>query len=366
MFKIARIDAFAIAVPLKTPLKMSMGKMEACDNLVVRIADDSGRVGWGEAPAAPTFSGETSTGMVAAVEYMAPQLEGQEVTSPDDARRLVEPLMYGNHAAKSAIDMALMDLIGQHRGVPLYEVLGGRLRDRAAVIWLVAGTPDELQLARRRRDEGFVTFKVKVAANDPETDLARARATRATVGDDVRVSADANQGYSPDDALIFARGAGDAGLDFFEQPVMGEDIDTMRACAEVCAVPIGADEGLHSLADIRRHHELKAAEGGSLKLIKFGGSGRLMEAGRLMDELGMRINLAGKAANTSIGAAAAAHIAVAVPNLDWDMNMSSQYLADDVVTNPMRVADGHVAPPSDGPGLGITVDEDRIARYRRL
>ena len=68
---------------------------------------------------------------------------------------------------------------------------------------------------------------------------------------------------------------------------------------------------------------------------------------------------------TVIGAAAAVHIAVAVPNLDWDMNVSSQYLADDVVAEPMRIADGHVAPPSDGPGLGITVDEDKIARYRR-
>jgi len=365
MFKVAKIHAFGIAVPLKTPLKMSMGKMEACDNLVVRISDDSGRVGWGEAPAAPTFSGETTTGMIAAVEYMAPQIEGREIGSADGVGALLAPLMYGNHAAKSAIDMALMDLVGKHCGAPLYAVLGGRKREQAAVIWLVAGTPDELQLARCRRDEGFVTFKVKVAANDPETDLSRARATRATVGTEVRVSADANQGYAPEDALVFARGAGEAGLDFFEQPVMGDDVETMRACAEVCAVPIGADEGLHSLADIRRHHELGAAEGGSLKLIKFGGTGRLMEAGRLMHELGMRINLAGKAANTSIGAAAAAHLAVAVPNLDWDMNMSSQYLADDVVADPMRVEDGHIVPPSDGPGLGIVVDEDKIARYRR-
>ena len=365
MFRVRKIDAMGVAVPMKTPLKMSMGSMEACDNLVVRISDDAGRVGWGEAPAAPTFSGETTTGMIAAVEYMALRIEGQEIVSPESARKLVEPLMYGNHAAKSAIDMALMDLIGKHRGAPLYDVLGGRKRDRAAVIWLVAGTPDEQQLARRRRDEGFVTFEVKVAANDPNTGLSRAWATRATVGNDVRVSADANQGYSPEDALTFAKGAGDAGLDFFEQPVMGEDVETMRACAAVCTVPISADEGLHSLADIRRHHHLGAAAGGSLKLIKFGGTGPVMEAARLMHELGMKINLAGKAANTAIGAAAVAHLAVAVPNLDWDMNMSSQYLADDVVENPIGVVDGHIVPPSDGPGLGIIVDEDRIARYRR-
>jgi L-alanine-DL-glutamate epimerase-like enolase superfamily enzyme len=365
MFRVRKIDAFGIAVPMKTPLKMSMGSMESCDNLVVRISDDSGRVGWGEAPSAPTFSGETTIGMIAAVEYMAPRVEGEEIVSPEAACKLVNPLMYGNQAAKSAIDMALMDLIGQHRGEALHAVLGGQRRERAAVIWLVAGTPDELQGARRKRDEGFVAFKVKVAVNGPEADLDRARATRSVVGSEVRVSADANQGYSPEDALVFAKGAGDAGIDFFEQPVFGGDVDSMRACAEVCAVPIGADEGLHSLADIRHHHDVGAAEGGSLKLIKFGGTGQLMEAGRLMHALGMKINLAGKAANTSIGAAAAAHVALAVPNLDWDISLSSQYLADDVVQHPIAIEDGHIVTPSDGPGLGITVDEDKIGLYRR-
>lgn len=365
MFRVKKIDAFAVAVPLKTPIKMSMQSLATCDNLVVRISDDSGAVGWGEAPAAPTFSGEMTVGMVAAVEYMAPQIEGLEIETPADVRTGISPLMYANHAAKSAIDMALMDLIGKHRGEALYETLGGRKRERAAFIWLVAGTSDELQLAMQKQDEGVVAFKVKVAANNPGTDLTRAAATRKAVGDAVRVSADANQGYTADDALTFARGAGDAGLDFFEQPVRGEDIDSMRACAEACAVPIGADEGLHSLADIRQHHELGAAQGGSLKLIKFGGTGQVMQAGRLMQDLGMKINLAGKAANTSIGAAAAAHIALAVPNLDWDMSLSSQYLADDVVAHPVAVEDGHIVTPSDGPGLGIAVDEDKIARYRR-
>jgi muconate cycloisomerase len=365
MFRVKKVDAFGVAVPLETPLKMSMGAMETCDNLVVRITDDSGRIGWGEAPSAPTFSGETTIGMIAAVEYMAPRIEGREIASLQDARAMIEPLMYGNHAAKSALDMALLDLIGKHRGEPLHDLLGGRMRERAAVIWLVAGTPDELQLVRRKRDDGFVAFKVKVAVNGPEADLERARATRAVVGSEVRVSADANQGYSPADALVFAKSAGDVGLDFFEQPVMGEDVGSMRACAEVCAVPIGGDEGLHSLADIRHHHDIGAAKGGSLKLIKFGGTGQLMEAGRLMHDLGMKINLAGKATNTSIGAAAAAHIALAVPNLDWDISLSSQYLADDVVENPIAIEDGHIVTPSDGPGLGIAVDEDKIARYRR-
>jgi muconate cycloisomerase len=83
-----------------------------------------------------------------------------------------------------------------------------------------------------------------------------------------------------------------------------------------------------------------------------------------MDGLGMSVNLAGKAADTSIGSAAIAHLALALPSLDWDCNITNQYLVDDVVRDPVAVLDGHIVTP-DGPGLGITVDEDKLARYRQ-
>ena len=89
----------------------------------------------------------------------------------------------------------------------------------------------------------------------------------------------------------------------------------------------------------------------------------MLAAARLMDSLGMHVNLAGKTADTSIGSAAIAHVAVALPQLDWDVNITNHLLVDDVVTSPIKVIDGHIAPP-EGPGLGIAVDEDKLARYR--
>jgi muconate cycloisomerase len=117
--------------PLATPAKLAGITIAASDNLIVRIADDRGRIGWGEASSAPTMTGETSEGMVAAVCFMTGKLDGREIADATALPELIEPLMYGNNAAKSAIDMALLDLIGQHRQVPLYELLGGRRRDRA-------------------------------------------------------------------------------------------------------------------------------------------------------------------------------------------------------------------------------------------
>jgi len=364
MFRIEKIDAFAVAVPLKTPIKMAGIYIDTCDNLIVKITDSSGKVGWGEGSSAPTMTGDMAEGMVAAVKFMASRLQGTEIEDASQLQDLIEPLMHGNHGSKSALDGALHDLIGQHLGKPMYELLGGKTRDRAPMFWMIAGGPDEMQLARLRRDEGYIAFKVKVGVNEPEVDLERARTARSVVGDGVHVSADANQGFSPKNAVTFARGAGDAGLDFFEQPVMGHDIAAMRACADVCSVPIGADEGIHSIGDIQRHHDEGAAEGGSLKLIKLGSAAEVMNAGRLMQSLSMRVNLAGKTADTSIASAAISHLAVALPTLEWDASVTNQYLIDDVVTNPVAVVDGHIVTP-DGPGLGIVVDEAKLEKYRR-
>jgi muconate cycloisomerase len=365
MFRITKIESFVVAVPLQMPIKMSGITIETCDNLIVKITDSDGRIGWGEASSAPTMTGETAEGMVAATNFMASRLSGIEVNEASKLRDLIEPLMYGNHGAKSAIDGGLYDLLGQHMNKPMYELLGGRQRDRAPMFWMVAGGPDEMQIARKRRDEGYIAFKVKVGMNEPSHDLDRSRTTRQVVGDGVHVSADANQGFSPDDAVEFARGAGEAGLDFFEQPVMGPDIASMQKCAKVCSVPIAADEGLHSIEDIQRHHDEGAAQGGSLKLIKLGSASEVMNAGRLMQSLSMRVNLAGKTADTSIGSAAIAHIAVSLPTLEWDASVTNQYLTDDIVKNPIAVVDGHIVTP-DGPGLGIEVDEDKLAKYRRV
>jgi L-alanine-DL-glutamate epimerase-like enolase superfamily enzyme len=115
----------------------------------------------------------------------------------------------------------------------------------------------------------------------------------------VQISADANQGWSIDQAIRFVEGIGDA-LDFVEQPVMGHDLDGMAQVARHASVPIGANEGLHSNADIQRHHDVSAAQGGSLKMIKLGGMTRTYQAAKLCGTLGMSINMAGKIAESSL------------------------------------------------------------------
>lgn len=365
MLKIAGVEARAVRIPLKSPVRMAGAAVAAADNLVVRLRDGDGNVGWGEAASAPAMTGETAEGMVAAVRHMAPALEGAEA-GPGTLGPALDRLMHGNRGAKAAIEIALLDLAGKRAGRPAYELLGGRIRDRAVALAMVAGGGLEAEVAdaRGRLDAGFSAFKVKVGVNDPGRDLERVAAIRAAAGRGARISADANQGYGREDAIRFAEGAAEAGLDFMEQLVAGDDLDGMAACAAASSVPLGADEGLRSIRDIRLHEERGAAAGGSLKTIKLGGAGPVLEAARLMDGLGMRVNLASKVAETGIASAALAHLAVAVPRLDWDASVTNQYLADDVVADPLRIVDGRFA-PADSPGLGVAPSDEKLARYAR-
>ena len=366
--RLKSVTPIAVRLPLQKPIKMAGAEMTATENLLVRLEDESGQVGWGEACSAPTMTGETAGGMVAAVRYLAPQLEGWDFDDMAALTARLDSLLYCNLAAKSAIETAAYDLIGKRLGQPLYELLGGRKRDRAPILWMLAAADLDRDRpeARAKHDEGFKAFKVKVAVkagrDGVARDLERTQSIRQAIGSRVQISADANQGYSRDEAIQFAQGTDETVLDFFEQPVIGSDIEGMAAVARATRVPIGADEGIHSLGDIERHHAARAAQGVSLKTIKLGGLGGVVAAAEKTDGLGMKVNLAGKIADSSIASAAIAHLAVSLPQIDWGVSVTNQYLADDVTGAPLRVEAGHLT-PSDAPGLGIAVDEARVAKF---
>jgi L-alanine-DL-glutamate epimerase-like enolase superfamily enzyme len=258
--------------------------------------------------------------------------------------------------------------MGRRNGQPVYEMLGGRKRVRVPILWmLAAGDRDQdCDEARRKADLGFQAFKVKVGAGsglDGVTrDLERATLARDVLGTGAQISADANQGYSRAEALAFVRAVEPSILDFFEQPVAGHDIEGMQDIARVARIPIGADEGIHSIDDIKHHAAACAAHGVSLKTIKLGGLADVMAAGTTTDALGMKVNLAGKIADSSIASAAIAHLSVALPQIDWGVSITNQYLAADVTARPLLVEAGHVSPP-DAPGLGIAIDEERVASF---
>ena len=280
---IESIEPIAVSLPMIKPVIMAGEEVRRADNVLVRIAADDGLVGWGEAAAAPLMTGETLESIVSAVHYMAPGLRGRDAADIDGARAAMDARMYGNHGAKAAIEIALYDLAGLAAGKPVHALLGETKRARLPLLGVIGGGDfaGDLHDAEKKKAAGFTIFKIKVGIDTPEKDAARTRAICERLGPDMLISADANQGFGVEDALRYVRAVEGAGLAFFEQPVEAADLAGMARVQAATDIAIGADEGIHSLDDIRRHHAAKAARGVSLKAIKLGGLNALVEAGRL-------------------------------------------------------------------------------------
>ena len=363
---IKSIEPIAVSLPMLKPVIMAGEEVRRADNVLVRIEADDGMIGWGEAASAPVMTGETLESIVTAVHYLAPGLRGREPADIEGALAAMDGRMYGNHGAKAAIEIALHDLAGKAAGKPVHALLGGKKRSRLPLLAVVGGgdLDGDLRDAEKKKAAGFTAYKIKVGIDTAENDAARTRAICRQLGSGFLISADANQGFTTEQAIDFVRAVTACGLDFFEQPVVAGDLAGMAAVAAAAGeIAIGADEGIHSLADIRRHHERKAARGVSLKAIKLGGLRGVVEAGRLCDSLGMSVNVSCKTGESSIACAAALHAASVIPNIAWALTLTHIALAEDVAGEPIRSERGHVN-SLDRPGLGITVDEDRVRRHR--
>lgn len=359
---IRRIDAIPVALPLKSPMKMAGVTVTKAENLLVRIEATDGTVGWGEAPSAPTMTGDTLGSLTAAVrDHLAPLLVGKNANG--DYRPILARALVGNSGAHSAIEMALLDLAGRAAGRKLIDLVALPLRARVAPMWLLGNATPERDIAeaQAKQAEGIRFFKLKIGVKPLREEIAAAHAIRAALLD-ATLCADANCGLTLADARRYAERTRDAKLAFIEQPLGAHDLAGLKALARATRTPIGVDETIHSLADIEAVKRA-GAKGVSLKLIKVGGFREAIAAGKLCKKLGLKINVAAKIAESSIGTAAAVHLACAVPNVDWGVSLTNMYLAEDIVKNPIALDNGVVSLP-DVPGLGVEIDEGAIERFR--
>jgi L-alanine-DL-glutamate epimerase-like enolase superfamily enzyme len=363
--QIKSIEPIAVSLPMLKPVIMAGEEVRQADNVLVRVETDTGASGWGEAASAPVMTGDTLESIVSAIHYLNSALRGRDATDIAGALVAMDGRMYGNHGAKAAIEIALYDLAGRNAGKPVHALLGEKKRNRIPLLGVIGGGDHEgdLRDAEKKKAAGFTAYKIKVGIDTPDKDAARTRDICKILGSGMLISADANQGFTTEQALTYVRAVKGSGLNFFEQPVEASDLAGMASVAAATDIAIGADEGIHSLEDIKRHHEHKAARGVSLKAIKLGGIRAVTDAGALCDRLGMSVNISCKTGESSIACAAALHVASVIPNIAWGLTLTHTGLAEDVTARPLPTAKGHVE-ALDRPGLGVDVDEARIQRHR--
>lgn len=364
--RIKRVEAIPVALPLTKPVVMAGERIEHAHNLLVRVEAENGLAGWGEAASAPLMTGDVLPGMVAAVNsHLAPRVVGEDVLRRAELAQRCARAMLHNTGAKCAVDMAINDLVGHHLGVSLADLFGGALREILRPMYLL-GNPkveDDIAEAKSKLKEGWSFFKLKIGIKHPLEEARAAIEIRRELGNDVALCADANMGMTFANARLFGERAQEANLLFMEQPLHSDDVDGMAALARVSPIPLNGDESIGNVASLLALHRSGAIQGANIKTIKMGGITPAVHAMSVCGALGLRINLAGKVAESSIAAAAIAQLGGVAPNLDWGLNITSHYLAEDVTDAPLRIERGTVR-RLRAPGLGVTVSEARVNRLR--
>ena len=364
-FEIKNIEVFSLNIPLKKPIKMSGITVQNAENIIVKITSNNNLYGWGEASSAPTMTGEFVEGMNAAGKFIKNQLIGMKIKKLFDINALKKLPIYENKGTLSAFEMALIDLILKEEKTSFQKFFGLRERNDIPIIQMVAGSDldEEILNVKQAISNGFNCFKIKIgSSNNYKYDLERCTKIISSVDSSCIFSADANEGYTNEDALNFALEAKNCGLKFFEQPIPSKDLDFMNIITTKSSVPICSDEGVHSKKDIDDIINNRTSNGVSLKTIKLGGIVDVLNCAIFANENNISVNLAGKVAETSISSYAIANIATSIPQMNWDLSITNQYLIEDPVLEPLNIKDGKVF-IKETIGLGTEIDMNKAKKY---
>jgi muconate cycloisomerase len=380
--RILRVEAIPVALPLRREwlwrgLGEPLGRW-----VIVRVQAESGLVGLGEAtPLADwggdhgRYYGETPATVVHLVhDVFGPLLRSLDPFDIELAIDRMDAAVRGHFYAKAAVEMALHDLRGKITGEPLYRLLGGRAHTGVPVAHMIGIMPvdEAVHEAEGALAEGARALQVK-GTGEPERDVCLVGRLRATVGEDVVLRLDANQGYRDTKlAIRTVRRLGDAGADLVEQPIQGlERMAHVRAAVDV---PIVADESCWQPEDAAQVGVRRAADAISIYLAKAGGVARAQRVAAVADAFGLPCDVNGSL-ESGVGNAANLHFALATPavRLACVIPVSApagagtatvgRYYADDVVSRAFEYVDGSLL-PLDGPGLGIELDEEKLHAYR--
>jgi L-Ala-D/L-Glu epimerase / N-acetyl-D-glutamate racemase len=329
-----------VTVHTTHPFVIARGTTNESRLVWVRVVDDDGVEGWGEA-APSRYYGETADTVVAALDRLAPAIEGLDPWHLEAAELAMHRAMRFNGSAKSAVSAALHDLAAKRLGVPLYKMWGLDPANAPLSSFTISlGDPDTV---RRRVEEAaeYPVLKVKLGGAHDEASIRAVRA--AAPGKTLRV--DANAAWTAKHALRMIELLRDLGVEFVEQPLPPADIEGMRFVRDRSVLPIIADESCIMAADVARLAGV--VDGINLKLSKCGGLREALKIIATARAHGMLV-MAGCMLESSLGITAAAHLA---PLLDYADLDGAALLSDDPFSGA-GIAGGRVSMPTE-PGLGV-------------
>ncbi|MDD2717094.1 MAG: dipeptide epimerase [Candidatus Wallbacteria bacterium] len=353
--KITKIRTGLLTIGLKKPFKTALRTANSLTTVIVAIDTDAGVTGYGEGSPSGSVTGDSLGGIQGAIrEYFAPRLMGKPIENLEENLCLLDAACIGNSNAKAACDIALHDLYGKLHQIPLYKLFGGFRKDFQTDLTISVNDPEEMVAdSLSAVQQGFSVIKLKVG-KDPELDIRRIRSIREAVGAGIVIRVDANQGWTPKEAVSILRKLDQAGLgiELVEQPVPALDLEGLKMVTDSSPIPVMADESVHSVRDAIGIVTAKAADFVNIKLMKCGGLHGALRICAVAEAYKMECML-GCMLESKLSVTAAGHLAggksiVTRFDLDGPSLCSSDPIEGGLVINGPKLT------LPDAPGLGIS------------
>lgn len=370
---VASVRTYPFEIPFRAPpgatehraYRWGFGVTPSISGVFVRVETDTGLVGWGEASMI-FHPRQPATILLEAIDSMAQSIAG---ANPFDRERIVARLYTSDgwhflrdlaNYAIGGIDMAMYDLIGRASGLSASDLLGGRVRDEVPFMYFLYWDELEASLAEARRAvaDGFSCLYVKVGMDNPHEEIERIRSLRDAVGKDVQIRIDANERWSPGMAVRFIRQLEDLDLEFVEQPVLAQDVESLAMVRRRSRTPIAADQASRTTHQVLRIIRAEAADIVSSDPGSAGGMTAARKAAAIAETAGLPF-IVHSNVEAGIGTAAAVHLGAACVNCSYANQTEYQFASADILTERLRIEQGAIRVP-DEPGLGVDVDEDAV------
>jgi L-alanine-DL-glutamate epimerase-like enolase superfamily enzyme len=353
--KLEKAEVFVFRFQLEKPFRIALGATTEKTEIIVALYDNHGRVGWGEASPSALILGCTPNTVLAALDLLIPAVLGEDPRRLSFLVEKMDRVLLGNAAAKAAVDLALHDLVGKIYGEPVWRLLGGSFAEPLETDFTVSiDTPEAMaEEARKLVDAGFRAIKVKVG-EDPKLDVQRVKAVREAVGENVKLWIDANQGWTPQEAVWALARIAEFRVEFVEQPVSAWNLEGMRWVRERSPVPVMADESVHSPQDALLAIKLGACDYVNIKLMKAGGLLRAKEIATICKNAGIP-NMIGGMVESNLSATAAVHFALSEGNVVFrDLDLGERPEAKLVSKGGSAIQNGfQVLADPEAPGFGF-------------
>ncbi len=359
--KISKVESFPLKIPLRSPFKIATGESSFYEGCLVKLTTDIGIIGWGEASPSQRITGELIDDVLKGLERLRDPLIGSDPLEAEALWEKIEAELEGHSSTKAAVDIALYDILGKRTNLKVKNILGGHKDSIETSITIpIKGVTETLKEAGELIREGTKVIKLKIGLN-PEEDLEKVRRIRE-LDENVRLRVDANQGYTPEQAISVLREMEPYQIEFCEQPVAEEDLEGMKSVRDEVGIAIMADESVKSLQDAQRVAQSGACNLVNLKLMKMGGIRRCAKISSLLEGAGIGC-MVGCMVETKVGITAGTHLALALANVRYADLDSHLYLTSDPTKGGIITEEG-VNWLLGTMGLGIeVVGEKELAEY---